>query len=288
MTEYDYNCEEHNKGIYCMRKYMKRCFCLLLVICLAVFVSCGTADSESSADSSADETTKEELSSKVELSEEYSSVSECSEDISAEVPVSLNCSKEYVDEFMAILGEVKLDGLYGDITLDKEHCYNVTPTAVADVLDVKIFKFNNTCSSLILIDGEIYYVCGSFGGWGFVNAVPWDYDNDGNMDLLVASSWGSGLHRSEISVFNTSTKESTVILAVPDVDLIVKPSAASDADKAIEYMIYVVDITVNEGNLANMSYCITDTFGALCFKDGEFALTPYGDFEVYGYPSLNE
>ena len=41
--------------------------------------------------------------------------------------------------------------------------------------------------------------------------MPWDYDEDGTMDLLIASSWGSGFHRSEISVFNVKTKQSTII-----------------------------------------------------------------------------
>ena len=76
---------------------------------------------------------------------------------------------------------------------------------------IKIFKFSNSYVSLALIDGEVYEICTSFGGYGFFNAVPWDYDEDGTMDLLIASSWGSGMHRSEISVFNVKTKQSTII-----------------------------------------------------------------------------
>ena len=51
-----------------------------------------------------------------------------------------------------------------------------------------------------MVDNEVYPLCESFGGFGFVNAIPCDFDNDGNKDLFVASSWGSGLHRSVISV----------------------------------------------------------------------------------------
>ena len=121
------------------------------------------------------------------------------------------CSKDYVKEFMSILGTVKGDGLLSGYDFDEEHCYNVTPRAVSMRTDIKIFKFSDSSLSLALIDGEVYEICEWLGGYGFFNAVPWDYDEDGTMDLLIASSWGSGMHRSEISVFNVKTKQSTII-----------------------------------------------------------------------------
>ena len=130
--------------------------------------------------------------------------------------ISAPCSKDGVEELMSIIGEIELGGLSAGMITDKEHCYNVTPLSVAAETDIKIFKFSDSCLSLALIDNEVYEICTSFGGYGFVNAVPWDYDEDGNLDLLIASSWGSGLHRSEISVFNTKTKESIVIYVAYD------------------------------------------------------------------------
>ena len=192
--------------------------------------------------------------------------------------MTVSCTKDFVDEFMDIIDEVESGGsLSAGMTLDKEHCYNVTPPSVAAQTDIKIFKFSDSCASFALIDGEVYSVCESFGGYGFVNAVPWDYDEDGNTDLLVASSWGSGLHRSVISVFNTTTKESIVVYDTsttdnPSIDLFVataSPSLSSKApqDLPVYYMVYSANIKINN-NLADLSYTATDVIGSVVVENG--------------------
>ena len=197
------------------------------------------------------------------------------------------CSKDSVDEFMDIIGEVELGGLSAGIKLDEEHCYNVTPLSVATQTDIKIFKFSDSCISLALIDGEVYSICESFGGFGFVDAVPWDYDGDGNLDLLIASSWGSGLHRSMISVFNTTTKESIVIYDTsttdnPSVDLFVataSPSFSSNdpQDLPIYYQVYTANIEINDNNLADLSYTATDVIGSVVVENGAPVFKPMDD-----------
>lgn len=197
------------------------------------------------------------------------------------------CTKDYVDEFMSIIGEVELGGLSTGTTLDKKHCYNVTPLSVAEQTDIKIFKFSDSCVSLALIDGEVYSICESFGGYGFVNAVPWDYDEDGNLDLLVASSCGSGLHRSIISVFNTTTKESIAVYDTSDTDnpsadlfvAAVSPSFSSKElhDLPIYYQVYSANIKVNDNNLADLSYTSTGVIGSVVVENGAPVFKPIGD-----------
>lgn len=189
-----------------------------------------------------------------------------------------SCTKDSVDEFMAIIGDMEPGRLYAGTEFDKEHCFNVTPLSVASQTDIKIFKFSDSCASLALIDGEVYSICESFGGYGFVNAVPWDYDADGNHDLLVASSYGSGLHRSIISVFNTQTKESTIIYDTsttdnPSVDLFVaavSPSLSSKrpSDLPVYYQVYTANIKVNNNNLADLSYTARDVIGSIEIENG--------------------
>ena len=201
--------------------------------------------------------------------------------------VTTSCTKDSVDEFMSIIGDVELGGLSIGMTLDKEHCFNVTPLSVASQTDIKIFKFSDSYVSLALIDGEVYSICESFGGYGFVNAVPWDYDEDGNLDLLVASSWGSGLHRSVISVFNTTTKESIVVYDTsntdnPSVDLFVEtvsPSLSSKdpQDLPIYYQVYTANIEVNDNNLADLSYTATGVIGSVVAENGTPVFKPMGD-----------
>ena len=120
-------------------------------------------------------------------------------------------SRDGVDGFLSIIGEIRGDGLLSGADFSPETCYNVTPARVAAETDIRIFQYGDTSASFALVDGEVYEICRWFGGNGFFDAFPWDYDGDGQTDLLIASSWGSGLHRAELSVFNRATKEITVI-----------------------------------------------------------------------------
>ena len=120
-------------------------------------------------------------------------------------------SRDGVDEFLSIMGEIHGDGLLSGADFSSETCYNVTPERVAAETDIRVFQYSKTAASFALLDGKVYEICSWFGGWGFFDAYPWDYDGDGQKDLLIASSWGSGLHRAELSVFNRATKEITVL-----------------------------------------------------------------------------
>lgn len=196
--------------------------------------------------------------------------------------IKTNISKEHVAEFIELLGgEKELGGLSTGFVLDEEHCYNVTPSQVAAETDMEIFKFSDSCASFVVVDQKVYELCISFGGYGFVNAVPCDFDNDGNKDLLVASSWGSGMHRSIISVFNSVSKETTVLYDTsntdtPDVDLFVG-TANSDGDSDVSYQVYAADIIVNdmeEYNLADLSYEATGLVGSVVAENGAPVFKP--------------
>lgn len=170
-----------------------------------------------------------------------------------------SCNKDYVSEFMTALNSFEI---YFSDELKEVNCYNVTPESVSEVTDIKIFKFSDTCASFVFIDNEVFSVCNSFGGYGFINAVPWDYDNDGNIDLLVASSWGSGVHRSEISVFNTKTKE--YIAIYNNMSSYVNP--CSDLFVADDFKVYSCNI--NGNNYANLSIAPYDFIGTVSNING--------------------
>lgn len=198
-----------------------------------------------------------------------------------------NICKDYVPEFMELLSEdIELSGLFSGYALDEEHCYNVTPPQVAAETDMKIFKFSDSSASFVMADGKIYILCTFLGGHGFVNAIPCDFDNDGNKDLLVASSWGSGLHRSNISIFNSVTKESTVIYdnsptAETPADLIVMSSTANIStdnpatDETLRYWVLSAEINVENDNWANLSYVATGIEGHIEIKNGAPTFIPY-------------
>lgn len=182
--------------------------------------------------------------------------------------IKTTVSKDHVPEFLALLGDVDASNtLLSGCVFNAETCFNVTPPQVAAETDIKIFKFSDSCVSLILLDGKIYMPCESFGGFGLVNAVPCDFDSDGNQDLLLASSWGSGIHRSIISVFNSVTKEitevyNTIDSSDPDRDLIVM---ADSTASGVVYYVCTVDITLDYEafNGADLSYMVTGMVGRI-------------------------
>ncbi len=201
--------------------------------------------------------------------------------------MTTQCSKENVDDFCEIVGKLQGDGLLSGFVLNKEKCFNVTPQQVALETNYKIFKFSDSCASFVMIDNEVYTLCEWFGGYGFVNAVPCDFNNDGNKDLLIASSWGSGLHRSIISVFNSVTKESTVIYDTsttdnPQIDLFVAISSPSFSSKdpsalPIYYQVYSAEIKSNDNNLADLSYVATGIVGSISTDNGVIVFVPTGN-----------
>ncbi len=245
-----------------MRK-LTAVFLVVLFPCM-LFSSCATTANDSEANGSDSETSQ----------------------ISTQEWMHTECSKDYVKEFMSILETVKGDGLLSGYVLDEEHCYNVTPSAVSLSTDIKIFKFSDSCASFALIDGEVYEICISFGGYGFFNAVPWDYDEDGTTDLLIASSWGSGMHRSEISVFNVKTKESTVICTSvesgsgnTDQDWFVATQSPNSytgdlEESPIYYIVYSAEIK-SDDSLVDLSYLAKSCVGSIVLEDRTPVFHPY-------------
>ena len=185
-----------------------------------------------------------------------------------------------------MLNDIEPNGLLSGYKFGEETCYNVTPPEVATETNIKFFKFSDSCASFVMMDNEIYPLCEFFGGYGFVNAIPCDFDNDGNKDLLVASSWGSGLHRSVISVFNSVSKKSTILYDTsttdtPRTDLIVAQSTANiftddpDIDEKLFYSVLSVKINVENNNFANLAYDVTGVAGYIECEDNTPQFIPY-------------
>lgn len=214
----------------------------------------------------------------------------CKDDISHKAneyeTMKTSATKDSVEEFVSLLENIEPSGLISGYKFDEETCYNVTPPEVSAETNMKIFKFSDSCASFVMVDNEIYSLCEWFGGYGFVNALPCDFDNDGNKDLLVASSWGSGVHRSIISVFNSVSKNSTILYDTssadtPNTDLIVAQSTASfftgdpNIDEKLYYSVLSVKINVENNNLVNLAYVVTGIEGHIEYEDNTPQFIPY-------------
>lgn len=195
-------------------------------------------------------------------------------------PVTMSFSKDSVEEFMNIIKKMHGDTPYSGYILEEEHCFNVTPKDVAEQTKYKIFKFSDSCASFVMFDNAVFELCQSFGGYGYTNALPCDFDNDGNKDLLVSSSWGSGTHRSQISIFNGTTGETTVIYEALDTDLIVVLSSSKiftqdENDKSLAFAVWSIDLSVADDNFVNLSYIIQDAVGTINTSDDSPIFVPY-------------
>ena len=184
----------------------------------------------------------------------------------------LSYTKDGVDEFYTLFQQTMYN--YNMEEFLKEKCYNVTPQEVSESTDAKIFKFIDNSASFVLIDNEIHEICFYFGGYGFINAVPCDFDGDGSLDLLVASSWGSGLHRSEISVFNLTNKTFEIYYSTQDqsmannyIELVVQ--AKENSDGTVTYELYSVDYkSALVGDSFTLAYKAIELHGIMENVDG--------------------
>ncbi len=200
--------------------------------------------------------------------------------------LELPCSKDHVDEFLSAFEKIKkVSYPANEDGYTYEKCFNVTPRTVYEQTGVRIFKFSDSFESFALIDDEVYEICNSLGGLGFIGAVPWDYDKDGTTDLVVGGSWGSGMHRSEISVFNVKTKESLHVVSSIDY---VSSGLMDEWIPIAELMpdsIIVDAVVLNFGEDLGGAYKTVERVGEITLEDGKPVFKKY---EIESEPSYND
>ena len=81
---------------------------------------------------------------------------------------------------------------------------DITPKNVKTEIGCQIFKVNYTCETYVLYKSKLFQIGIGFGGFGLVSLATCDFDGNKQKDIIYTFSWGSGLHRSQIGVFNFS------------------------------------------------------------------------------------
>ena len=106
-----------------------------------------------------------------------------------------------------------------------------------------------------------------------------DKDDKTEKGLLIASSWGSGMHRSEISVFNVKTKQSTVICTSMELEntdsdndwFVVTQSPSSytgiPEEMPIYYAVYSAEVKIGD-SLVDLSYLAKSCVGWIDLENG--------------------
>lgn len=85
--------------------------------------------------------------------------------------------------------------------------YDITPKEVKEEIGCQIFKVNYSCETLVIYKSKVCSIGFGGGGSGVVSLTTCDFDGNGQKDLIYTFSWGSGLHRSHIGVFNLSKEK---------------------------------------------------------------------------------
>jgi len=128
----------------------------------------------------------------------------------AQLTKHISGTKDGVEDLMKLLELKKRDMAqenYG-YEFSYDTVFNITPEAVSENIDFQIFKCSTSCLTILAYNGECYELGIGFGGYGVVDMMLYDYNSDGENELLYTYSWGSGLHRSCAAYFDFALCES--------------------------------------------------------------------------------
>lgn len=143
--------------------------------------------------------------------------------------------------------------------------YNITPEIIDDL---RVFEGSETI--FIENSGSLCTI-----GGNLINMAPWDYDCDGNMDLVIASTFGSGFTFIQISVYNSKTNEIKKVCSGEMQDymyLAVSSQQEGHADAGSKCYIHKAYLQ-QAGDVVDVMD--VGTVGCIEYKSGEFIYKRY-------------
>jgi hypothetical protein len=93
---------------------------------------------------------------------------------------------------------------------------DLTTKAVWDRLDAQVFQVTEGVrahETYVIKGKKVYHIGSGFGGHGVSSIAVADPNGDGRDKLVFAYSWGSGIHRSHVGVFDILAKEPAEVVA---------------------------------------------------------------------------
>ena len=121
-----------------------------------------------------------------------------------------NVDTQIIDQFLTDNDDYSF---YGELKINHptilSELVNVTPKALKDKCSIYRFLYGKggglTGETFLVYDNAVYPLGKGDGGWG---VTEFAYINQGGQDkLYFIYSWGSGMHRSHIGLFDFSTKQ---------------------------------------------------------------------------------
>jgi hypothetical protein len=201
-------------------------------------------------------------------------------------------SKEGVSEFLDLLC-AKHPKMESAISGSAIYCYNDTPSIVAAETNIQIFSFFHIGKSYLQIEDEIFVLnnpnftppfCESV-----TSALPYDFDNDGVKDLLIAYCMQTGgSYYNSVCVFNPVAKELTTLYIDNSSGRYALYVTESDGKESFSHCVYRVDFDHDYekkwskeakdyiSELIAKEYTVLGTAGYIEIKDNkpQFVSTP--------------
>jgi len=161
-------------------------------------------------------------------------------------PVVIRGDAQGVDEFIAAQGP--FESGYQDDTP-----YEITPTAIREASDYRIFKYDVSSASFLMHGGEVYPLEPWLGGFGVTSMALADLNGDGQQEFYYTYSWGSGMHRSQLGYFDPATgrletlayelrQEEMMVTASPDGELTIWRAKLAPESHFVDYTISATEL----------------------------------------------
>ncbi len=193
------------------------------------------------------------------------------------ITTSADRDRDRIDAFFDVdEGEITGKSLLKQYKNLRKTLYHVTPAGVYEATGARIFKDSESCESYLLLDERIYLLAPGFGGYGFHYAVPCDYDGNGVEDILYTASWGSGVHRSVVYVFNVETHTVHYVYDTlffsdgnPQINLVILQEGSGE--DAI-FTAYTVNVTGHDDQFTSLTFTKFRHYAPVLLKTGELPL----------------
>jgi hypothetical protein len=170
-----------------------------------------------------------------------------------EIPSNQQKDSYSVEDFKLIYSQyLKLNNLEEQTTLENDKTgmsqeeklkcytiYEITPPSVRAEIKCQLFKVNSTCETYLIYNSKVYHIGLGFGGMGLISIETCDFDGNNQKDLIYTFSWGSGLHRSHIGIFNFSNEhEEWLDFKQPNEDIMLEKVSDDDFNVHIAKLYY--------------------------------------------------
>ncbi len=171
---------------------------------------------------------------------------------------SLTPSTQGVDDFVAMVGEVPSN-------YENDTCFNVTPADITQKYGYTVFKYDQSCASLLMFNGRMSTLGSWFGGFGVHNFAVADVNGDGRTELYFAYSSGSGLHRSSVGYYDSATGVTTLFETGYEGEDVVLGAE----DGAV--CVYIAQ-EVDSDSFVDMKFTPGEKVATVAYSDGEIVL----------------